>query len=130
MRTAALCKQFLTDRKRADEAFSAALVHEIGAFFVGNDDSHAEVSAYILQLWGLPFTIVEAVAFHHRPGLVTEGPRDVLAALHVADALIDGHAIDEEFIAKAGLTAELERWKAIAAAQSAATAEAAENQAA
>jgi putative nucleotidyltransferase with HDIG domain len=30
--------------------------------------THAEVGAYLLGLWGLPDTIVEAVAFHHIPG--------------------------------------------------------------
>ena len=28
---------------------------------------HAEVGAYILNLWGLPDDIIEAIAFHHRP---------------------------------------------------------------
>jgi hypothetical protein len=71
----------------------------------------------LLQLWGLPFAIVEAVAFHHRPHLVTEGRCDVLGALHVADALVDDHPIDEAFLSRAGLSAQLPRWRAIASAQ-------------
>ncbi|MFX8805533.1 HDOD domain-containing protein, partial [Acinetobacter baumannii] len=27
--------------------------------------SHAEIGAYLLGLWGFPYSIVEAVAFHH-----------------------------------------------------------------
>lgn len=49
--------------------------------------SHAEVGAYLLGLWGLPYTIVEAVARHHTPQSVRIAKFDVLAALTVAMAL-------------------------------------------
>jgi HD-like signal output (HDOD) protein/ActR/RegA family two-component response regulator len=49
--------------------------------------SHAEVGAYLLGLWGLPYPIVEAVARHHTPEGVRIGKFDVLAALAVAMAL-------------------------------------------
>lgn len=49
--------------------------------------SHAEVGAYLLGLWGLPYPIVEAVARHHTPEGVPIGKFDVLAALAVAMAL-------------------------------------------
>lgn len=49
--------------------------------------SHAEVGAYLLGLWGLPYPIVEAVARHHTPAAVRGGKFDVLAALVVAMAL-------------------------------------------
>jgi len=29
--------------------------------------THAEVGAYLLSLWGLPFRVIEAVALHHNP---------------------------------------------------------------
>lgn len=49
--------------------------------------THAGVAAYLFGLWGLPASIVEAVAFHHAPtasDLRTLGP---LAAVHVANVL-------------------------------------------
>jgi putative nucleotidyltransferase with HDIG domain len=49
--------------------------------------SHAEVGAYLLGLWGLPYPIVEAVARHHTPEDVRIGKFDVLPALVVAMAL-------------------------------------------
>lgn len=49
--------------------------------------SHAEVGAYLLGLWGLPYPVVEAVAHHHRPEGVRLGKFDVVAALAVAMAL-------------------------------------------
>ena len=49
--------------------------------------SHAEVGAYLLGIWGLPYPIVEAVARHHTPEAVRIGKFDVLAGLAVAMAL-------------------------------------------
>lgn len=64
--------------------------------------SHAEVGAHLLELWGIPDPIVQAIAFHHRPldaapeSSAPEkfGPDDCekvrfgpLTAVHAADAL-------------------------------------------
>jgi HD-like signal output (HDOD) protein/ActR/RegA family two-component response regulator len=49
--------------------------------------SHAEVGAYLLGLWGLPSAVVEAVAFHHDPGLF---PHD---SLHLIDVIAAGDFI-------------------------------------
>jgi hypothetical protein len=49
--------------------------------------SHAEVGAYLLGLWGLPYPIVEAVARHHTPEDVRIAKFDVLASLALAMAL-------------------------------------------
>ena len=58
----------------------AGLVCDVGQLILGSapatdgpDSSqadaitHAEVGAFLLGLWGLPFRIVEAVANHHAP---------------------------------------------------------------
>jgi len=50
--------------------------------------SHAEVGGYLLGLWGLPYPIVEAVANHHEPTRVDAKDFGVLAAVHIADAII------------------------------------------
>lgn len=49
--------------------------------------SHAEAGAYLLNLWGLPNTTVEAVAFHHEPRLSPCSSDSVLTAVHLANAL-------------------------------------------
>ncbi len=49
--------------------------------------SHAEVGAYLLGLWGLPITIVEAVALHHTPGRTAIKAFSPLTAVHVANVL-------------------------------------------
>ena len=51
--------------------------------------THAEVGAYLLGLWGIPFPIVEAVAFHHRPNEVTPESRPLVAAVHIASGLVE-----------------------------------------
>jgi HD-like signal output (HDOD) protein len=84
--------------------------------------THAAVGAYLLGLWGLPFPIVEAVAYHHEPSRVTSGPREVLAAVHVSEAFAEAAdesradaRIDLAFLDQAGLSAKLPQWRTIAA---------------
>jgi putative nucleotidyltransferase with HDIG domain len=89
--------------------------------------SHAEIGAYLLDLWGLPQTIVDAVARHHRPPL-SEHPTkelDVLAITHIADALAfeterdeSGDAaqsrnlLDAGYVASLGLADQVPGWRA------------------
>ncbi len=74
--------------------------------------THAEVGAYLVGLWGLPLTIVEAVAFHEEPSRARR-PGDVVAAVHVAAGVVTeavarrrGHpitaALDAAFVARFG----------------------------
>ena len=51
--------------------------------------SHAEVGAYLLGLWGLPKTIVEALAFHHCPEVLSEAEFSPLSAVYAADCLVN-----------------------------------------
>lgn len=47
--------------------------------------SHAEIGAYLLGLWGLPDTVVEAVACHHCPTQLNIENSIVLLALYLAN---------------------------------------------
>jgi HD-like signal output (HDOD) protein len=91
---------------KADEAFLAGVLHDVGkvvfatkAAAHSNDTSavdivaqmeahHAEVGAYLLGLWGFPNLIVEAVAFHHTPGLASEKGLGLPGIVHIADRLV------------------------------------------
>ena len=129
----------------AEHAFTAGVVHDIGKVVlgVGRPDlyarlvrgaaeggrgffaaekalgvvTHAEVGAYLLGLWGLPFEIVEATAYHHEPSRAIAGEHRVLAALHVANALVDGRPddIDLSFLDAAGVLSDLPAWREAAA---------------
>jgi len=60
-------------------------------YVIENDElrvTHAVMGAYLLGLWGLPYSIVEAVAHHHEPKIIDGLHIRVLAAVHVADRLV------------------------------------------
>jgi HD-like signal output (HDOD) protein len=90
--------------------------------------THAEVGAYLLGLWGLPASIVEAVAFHHRPSALTLAGFELVVAVHIASVLADeimpvpgitepllfDHGLTEEV----GLARSLPRWREIAEEES------------
>jgi HD-like signal output (HDOD) protein len=99
----------------ADDALLAGLLHDIGYWILAHQSpaqlkdslelaareglalneaelrilgaSHAQIGAYLLGLWGLPFPVIEAVAHHDAPQGVTQAEFDVLGALAVAHAL-------------------------------------------
>lgn len=88
--------------------------------------THAEVGAYLLSLWHLPVSVVEAVAFHHTPSVAEGDQIDLLTAVHVANALVRGRAehgsgnapLDPEYLRRVGAVDRLDRWRAAAAAPS------------
>lgn len=152
---ARLGKRLIVDPKRADEAFTAGIVHDVGKiilalalperfaetlrvcrerrapFYTVEGEvmgvTHAQVGAYLLGSWGLPFPIVDAVAYHHAPSNLPGSSFDVVAAIHIADALADhAHArddgkcdceqqLDVHYIETLGKTAELPTWRRMAA---------------
>jgi HD-like signal output (HDOD) protein len=83
-----LAQECPADLKKALELAAAAgiALHEAETRVMGA--SHAEVGAYLLGIWGLPYSVIEAVAHHHQPHRVAQNQFDVLAALAIADALV------------------------------------------
>jgi HD-like signal output (HDOD) protein len=154
LQSARLAKKIATTVSDANDAFTAAMVHDIGQIVlsVGVPEifgkalraarkekrpahiferemlgvSHAEVGAYLLGFWGLPLSIVEAVAYHNTPGLLAEGPCQVLAAVHIADALLcepvtkstppPPDVLDMEFVARAGFSDRMDEFAKMAEA--------------
>lgn len=88
--------------------------------------THAEVGAYLFGVWGLPDPIVEAVAFHHRPGECPARGFSSLAAVHAADVFeqelaaaagaAPATALDKEYLAAAGLLDHVNGWRECCAA--------------
>jgi putative nucleotidyltransferase with HDIG domain len=84
--------------------------------------THAEVGAYLLGLWGLCESTVEAVAFHHQPALCQTTGFVPLTAVHVANALHDARArpddeqpprgLDQDYLRKCGLGDRWATWRA------------------
>ena len=113
---AAACKSLAGGRATPDDAWLAGLLHDIGYWVLVQEcphelaqaielsrsrnlplyecelqttgATHAQIGAYLLGLWGLPYAIVEAVALHHTPLAVTPHSYDLLGALAVSHALL------------------------------------------
>ncbi|MCA9422214.1 MAG: HDOD domain-containing protein, partial [Nitrospira sp.] len=50
--------------------------------------THAEIGAYLLGLWGIPTSVIEAVAFHHRPSASLAQVLTPLISVHAANGLL------------------------------------------
>jgi HD-like signal output (HDOD) protein len=83
---------------------------------------HAEIAAYLFGLWGLPGSIVEAVAWHHQPALSMQSAFSAVAAVHVASIyheqksqhwMRDMTAIDYEFLERIGCKEHEAEWKKV-----------------
>lgn len=74
-------------RASADEHLPLYKVEERAHGF-----SHAEMGAYLLGIWGLPYPVVETVALHHAPTRVPHQQFDAVAAVYVANLL--AHRVD------------------------------------
>ncbi len=85
---------------------------------------HADVGAYLLGLWGLPGTIVEAVAFHHHPSKCSANSFGPLAAVHVANILVNETQpscgttysldMDVDYLKCLGVADQLPNWRDLA----------------
>ena len=82
--------------------------------------NHAQVAAYLFGLWGLPSTIVEAVAWHHDPAGSLSVKFSPLAAVHMASAyhdeksrsrLRDRIPVDAAFLADIGCAEREPVWR-------------------
>lgn len=139
------------DRRASDEAFLAGMLHDIGSLVIATNlpdvfervsrasrlskqplhtlemralgVTHADVGAYLLGIWGMPYSIVEAAHLHHTPSELGEHASfDCVASVHIADALArelerpnTPSSLDQDFVRGLGLEDRLEEWRADAA---------------
>jgi len=117
----AIAKEESRDQKIIDNSFIAGLLHDCGKLILASNFSeeyreiilnsyedsrplwsveeetlgisHAEVGAYLMELWGLPSNIIEAIAFHHHPSMYGDKDFSPLTAVHIANTL--GHEDDD-----------------------------------
>jgi HD-like signal output (HDOD) protein len=64
--------------------------------------THAELSAYLLGLWGLPFQLVEAAAHHHQPERGGEDRVGLTQLVWLAACIVDGEEPDAALLARFG----------------------------
>ena len=136
------------DRARSEEAFVSGLLHDIGvtlliAYLPERYDrisaemlntglsfyeverslysiDHAELGAHLLDVWKLPFQILEAVAFHHSAPNLHHDKLEPADAVYIAQSLLDGRdrgvpfdeCVDDAFLEQLGATDQVEQWAA------------------
>lgn len=151
--TAAVARKVYERREGHQHVMVAALLHDVGqlvfavqraetfgAMFKASRErgepltelesrewkvTHAEVGAYLLGLWGLATTEVEAVAYHHAPWLRPRVEFGVPDAVYVAEGLlreiqaedtarswaVEGGPLDEEYLERLGVRGQLPLWR-------------------
>ncbi len=135
------------DQKTSDDAFTAGLLHDIGQIVLATQRpekfgealtlaqtkgellidaekaifgaTHAEVGGYLLELWGLPDPITEAITFHIIPQGCSEDEFCIATALHVANYFAEDRdeegvhvtsALDTIHLERIGLQNRVEEW--------------------
>jgi putative nucleotidyltransferase with HDIG domain len=138
------------DARAMDTAFTGGLLHDIGKLLIAAylsgpfkeitahmrreavsmaaaemaiiGTTHAAVGAYLLGLWGLPESLVNAVAGHHEPGTRGSGTLDMVAITHIANGFANAgkrladpgaalDALDYGFLDSAGLSEAVVQWR-------------------
>jgi putative nucleotidyltransferase with HDIG domain len=132
-------------RAECDEAFVCGLLHDIGKLIMAaNADSdyaevvqrsrsealpmdrveqeifgatHAQVGAYLLGLWGLPESVIDAIELHHSLDTISAPGFSSLTAVHVAQALEPSapraQNLNVEYLKRIGLENRVEQWQRV-----------------
>jgi HD-like signal output (HDOD) protein len=136
------------DQRTQDESLTAGLLHDAGKLILASTlgarygevleygqkagvglfaaeremigCTHGQIAAYLFGVWGLPGTIVEAVAWHHEPAGSLSVKFSPLAAVHVASVyheekhssrLQDHTPIDTTFLSDIGCADRETLWR-------------------
>lgn len=82
--------------------------------------THADIGAYLLNLWGLPDPVIETVLRHHTPDSSMDTSFSPLTAVHLANNLAnsvtgrrEASDIDASYISRLGVDIRHESWEEI-----------------
>jgi putative nucleotidyltransferase with HDIG domain len=145
--TAMVASRMFKTKRESEDAFTGGILHDIGKLILatrhpggesrpgmraaptvtpsnapGEDPAsgvtHAEVGAYLLGIWGLPYAVVEAVAYHHNPLAIRHKTFDVVDAVYVANLLSQESEdpsvpdrLDRTHLAHLGVEGMLPEWR-------------------
>jgi putative nucleotidyltransferase with HDIG domain len=151
--TAMIATRMFKSKRESEDAFTGGILHDIGKLILATRPAgaepggshprvptpltnsaapepsepsgitHAEVGAYLLGIWGLPYGVVEAVAYHHNPRAVRHKTFDVVDAVYVANLLAQESAdvdpaapdrLDRSHLADLGVEGMLTEWRQMA----------------
>jgi len=125
---AQLSSRIAQGREDADGAFMAGLVCDVGQLILasvpaldesvssaGDAITHAEVGAFLLGLWGLPFRIVEAVANHHAPMRNAHDRLGLPQIVWLSSCLVCGEEPEPSYLKRIGADTLLPKFKGMMA---------------
>jgi len=145
----AIARVEMSSRGVIEDAFTAGLLHDVGRLVLASafgpeyqlvlkraaepgallarceadafGCTHNGVGAYLLGLWGLTDSVVEAVAWHHEPAHAQPASFSALIAVHAADhydnqlqvhpASDETSGMDEPLLTQIGLQRQLPSWE-------------------
>jgi HD-like signal output (HDOD) protein len=146
IRVARFAQRFCPDPAKAEEVFTAGILRDIGQLVLAVQHpaefsamldrvartgapmraierevfgaTQADVGAFLLSNWRIPFSIVECTAYCHTPAEL-EGPDlGVLAVVHAADALAGivlcgepEETLDMRFLERTGYADQVPHWR-------------------
>ena len=105
--------RILETQRSAGCDLESAEFHLLGA-------THGEVGGYLLGLWGLPESVVEAAAFHHSPALQETETFSPALSVHIADCLLiddpehelfSTARLDRGYLDRLGLGGRIPTWR-------------------
>ncbi|MBN1125833.1 MAG: HDOD domain-containing protein [Sedimentisphaerales bacterium] len=83
--------------------------------------THGELGGCLLDLWGLPNSIIEAVTYHHQPSHCVNQEFSVISAVHIADAIDREYCcevgwgypemLDMEYLNQLGIADKIQTWR-------------------
>jgi HD-like signal output (HDOD) protein/CheY-like chemotaxis protein len=143
-----ICREMHFSRKAGEEAFLAGLLHETGRFILVDNfpkqfqgacqaarqtasplaprmretflTSPAQITAYVLELWGMPTSVIDAIAAQDHLDGVQDGKFTLGSALYVADGIAarktppDAFAPEEwntQYLKAVGCAENIEAWE-------------------
>ena len=144
-----ICKEEGLDLKLVDNAMLGGLLHDLGKLIFASNrpkeymhvyqvakesgqplhkvekqilkTTHAEVGAYLIGLWGLPDTVIEALAYHHYPDKIQVDGLSPFISVYLANLFDHELAakkvqakpreIDKEFINNKGFGEKIDLWR-------------------
>ncbi len=138
------------ERKFIDEVGMAAILHDVGKIILIRNKAeeyskvyaeqaltsqpffeiernvlgvtHAEIGSYLMSVWGLPESIINAINYHHVPKNDHHSIFDATAAVYLANVFVhevngskgiqEKLQLDERYVKALGLMADIPQWRA------------------
>lgn len=146
----AIAKEVGIGKDLLDEAFTAGLLHDVGKLVVLDElpekcgeinemvnsahcplweaeqailgTTHAQIGAYLMGIWGLSESGVEAIAFHHCPAGCPNQGLSTLTAVYLANNIVHYNpaldrdlmtGLDREYLERLGIADRVEKFRSV-----------------